>query len=108
MAWEKRRNGREYYYRARRVGDRIEKTYVGGGAKGQAAAAADRAARKSRAEARQGDWEKLLDVDQLVIGLEELARNLDLIVTCQALCAGWKKHSRQWRASKNERNRGHD
>jgi hypothetical protein len=38
MAWEERSNGRWYYYRARRVGHRVFKEYIGGPTVGDIAA----------------------------------------------------------------------
>ena len=97
MAWERRGNGK-FYYRSRRVQGRVVKEYVGGGEAGHQAAAADQASRKSR---RQAVWlgkEENKDVDDLVVQLNEFGTLLDQVLTCQLLCAGWKKHHRQWRS----------
>jgi len=48
MAWETRRNGRQYYYRSRRLGHRVVQEYLGAGCVAYAAAAEDEAARAKR------------------------------------------------------------
>ena len=101
MAWERRRNGHTYYYRAQREGDRVVKTYIGRGEKGRLAAAADEAARRSRAESKQIDFDKRHALDDLVAHLDEFGRTVDLIVTCQAARLGWKKDNRHWRSPRN-------
>ena len=99
MAWERRRNGRAYYYRVRREGDRIVKEYVGAGEKGRRAAEADQAAREAvlLREARGQDVEVLIDQ------LQEFASMVEQLVACQLVSAGWKTHNRQWRSPKNVR-----
>ena len=89
MAWERRRNGHMFYYRAERVGDRIVKQYVGGGEKGRLAAAADQAVRDSHAQAvqlhtpdRRPRWISYVAL------LDEFGELVDLLIPCQLLCSG--------------------
>jgi hypothetical protein len=96
MAYERRRNGKLFYYRSRREGDRVVKTYVGGGEIGHQAAEADQAARRQAAQLRKETSRKL---EQLVSNLDEFDRMADQLLTCQLLSAGWKQHHRQWRSS---------
>lgn len=56
MAWEQRGN-RRYYYRAKKIGGRVVKHYLGAGIAAHNAAAKDKAARDRRiaeADARKG------------------------------------------------------
>ena len=46
MSWETRPNGRRYYTRTRRINGRVVRIYIGGGAKGNAAAITDWARRQ--------------------------------------------------------------
>ena len=97
MGWERRRNGREYYYRSRREGDRVVKEYVGGGETGRRAAAADQADRDASRQAAQLRQEESGKLEPLVANLDEFDRLVDQLLTCKLLCAGWKRHHRQWR-----------
>lgn len=108
MAWERRRNGRLYYYRVRREGDRVAKEYVGTGEAGRRAAEADQAARDARREAAQRRKEQGRPVSELSACLDELGRLTDLLVACHLLTHGWKQHHRQWRAPTNGRARSHN
>ena len=98
MAWERRTNGKRYYYRFRRDGNRTIKIYVGAGEKGRAAAAEDQAQRQSRkaeklaARGRAAAWATLLRQidDGNVILQATLAQEL--------LAAGWRKPARTWRS----------
>ena len=101
MAWERRRNGRTYYYRVRRDDDRVVKEYVGAGEKGRRAADADQAAREARREAGRLRKDRGQDVvGDLLDQLQELDSRVDQLVACQLVCAGFRRHHRQWRASK--------
>lgn len=104
MAWEKRRTG-TFYYRSRRVGDRVVKVYVGRGEQGRRAAEADQAARDSRREAARLHKEKSQSVDDLIAQLDEIDRIVDQLMTCQLLRSGWRQHHREWRPPTNGRRR---
>jgi hypothetical protein len=99
VGWERRQNGEWYYYRARREGSRILKTYVGGGEKGRLAAEADRAARAALAAKRQQTQDDALRA--MTTSLDEVDELADRLVVSQLLGLGWKQHHRQWRPSRN-------
>lgn len=107
MGWEPRRCGRLYYYIARREGNRVRKIYCGSGERGRQAAEADEAARKSRAEAVELRQAKQRPLDELASYLDEIGAFVDLLVAGELIGAGWKKHHRQWRSTKNGRARSH-
>ncbi len=103
MAWERRPNGRQYYYRGRREGRRVVKEYAGGGEAGLLAAEADEASRRDREQAAQQRAERQRPLDDLVLHLDEFDKLVDQVVTGQLLSAGWTKHHRQWRPRNNGR-----
>jgi hypothetical protein len=107
MSWETRRNGNRYYYRSRRQDGRVVREYVGGGEKGRRAAEADAAARDSREQAAKLLAEKNRPVDGLAAHLDVFGKIVDQLVTCQLLCAGWRRHHRGWREPKSGRIRRH-
>ena len=100
MAWERRRNGRTYYYHWQRVGLRAVKQYVGSGEKGLRAAEADRASREAHRHADLQRAEKRRPVDKLAAHLDQFDTMLDQLVSRQLVCAGWRQHHRQWMAPK--------
>lgn len=99
MAWERRGNGRcYYYYTAKRVGRRVLKQYCGAGQTGLRAAARDIAIRLRRAQEarRQRQWQK--SINGVTSLLDESERLLKSLLTTHLLCGGFKCHKRQWRS----------
>ena len=93
MTWERRRNARSYYYRARRVGPRVVKEYLGGGAAGEVAAREDAVQRATRAEQQQPQAHDAMH-DQL----SALSCQADAIVETALVAAGYHRHHRgPWR-----------
>ncbi len=101
MGWEARRGGRRFYYRARRLGDRVVKEYVGGGERGRLAAEADEAARRVREQAELQRVERQRPMDDLAATMNEFDQLVNQVVTCHLLSARWKQHHRQWRSTGN-------
>jgi hypothetical protein len=97
MAFERRRNGRQYYYRSRREDGGVLKEYIGAGEAGRRAAEADQAARNLKIGAARRRQEKQRSIDELGQLLADLGRLVDRVVGYQLVSAGWKKHHRQWR-----------
>jgi predicted dinucleotide-utilizing enzyme len=98
MAWKPRRNGRRYYYRSRRVGDRIVTDYLGSGQAGELAAVKDAAKREARltvAAARHTERQRFSDLDEAFADLDTVVETL----TRAALtAAGYHQHHRgEWR-----------
>ena len=99
MAWERRAN-REYYYRSLRQENRVVKTYVGCGQRAYQAAEADQAAREARKVESLRRAERTRPVSKLVVHLDQFDTMLDQFVAFSLVCAGWKRHHRQWMVRK--------
>lgn len=96
MAWE-RRGDRRYYYRSRRVGEKVVKEYVGTGPAAEEAARQDAEQRANRKAIRQGEArrsEEFAAVERLVASVAHQAAEL---VEAAALAAGYHHHHRLWR-----------
>jgi hypothetical protein len=39
----------------------------------------------------------------LAVLLNELGTLVDMVVECQLVCAGWRKHHREWRPNRGRR-----
>src|SRR4051812_38175562 len=88
MAWERRRNGRKYYYRSQRAGLRTIKQYVGSGEKGRQAAEADRVVRETRLQSAARRAETLRPIDRIAAQLDQIDKMLDQVVAFRLVCAG--------------------
>jgi hypothetical protein len=98
MAWESRRNGRQYYYRSRRIGGRVVKQYFGAGIAAYKAAAEDEAARERRiaeADARAAERMRMAEPELLLDALEVATKAL---MRSTLTAAGYHQHHRgEWR-----------
>jgi hypothetical protein len=99
LGWERRRNGRQYYYRVQRIRDRVVKTYIGHGEKGLKAAEEDAIERQNQALAAERCNEPSLV--ELATYLGEFDRLVDQLVTRQLAAAGYRLHHREWRPPTN-------
>jgi hypothetical protein len=105
MGWETRPGRARYYTRSHKRGGKVIREYVGGGAVGELAAAADalrRAQRRAGREARrdeQARWRAALGL------LLELSDGTGLLVKATLLPAGFYQHGRSsWRRRGHVRN----
>jgi hypothetical protein len=101
MAWERRRNGRLYFYRARRIGGRVVKRYVGAGKAGEMAARMDAERRAERSEEMQ--WRQQFDLASRM--LATLGEECDDLARSALAEAGLYQHHREWRRYGNRRNK---
>jgi hypothetical protein len=92
------REGRRYYYRSVRLGNRVVRQYVGTDPLAELAATADalkRAQRRSQAEARRRDRALLEEADGPLLELNGVA---DLLTRAALTAAGFHQHERgEWR-----------
>lgn len=96
MGWEERQ-GRKYYYRKRRIGDRVASEYVGTGPDAEAAAAIDELERLAREEERQlfqQERDRQRAIDEAVDRACRLIRHL---IYAALLLNGYHMHRGQWR-----------
>jgi hypothetical protein len=96
VAWELRGKKR-VYYRSRRVGRKVHRIYLGGGAAAQKAAEKDAATRAKRAAERAAlaaFQSQLADADRLVA---EVQQGVDVLTEATLLASGFHEHHGQWR-----------
>ncbi len=96
MALEKR-NGRVYYYKSRRDGEKVRKVYVGAGDFAHLAAKLDEAERLRREEEAaywKAECERLERSGAFLQELEEVA---EVLVRAHLLASGFHQHKGQWR-----------
>ena len=98
MGWERRRNGSRYYYRARKIGGRVVKEYVGTGPEAELAAAQDADTRAGRAAASAARRTTRAGFDSLDAPLDAFAAALDSLTRAGLLLAGYHRHhGGEWR-----------
>jgi len=87
-----------YYYRARKVGGRVVKEYVGHGPAAVAMAAQDEATRVDRraaAEARRTRQSQLNDLDRVT---DAAGASIETLLNASLVAAGYHRHHRgEWR-----------
>src|SRR5687767_7847168 len=98
MAWETRDGRGRYYTRTHKVNGRVVREYVGGGVKGELAAAED-AARRAQRHARdallRAEKERWRAADAALDELDDLVR---LLAHASLHAAGYHRHAQgEWR-----------
>jgi hypothetical protein len=108
MGWETRRGRGRYFTRSRREGGRVIREYVGKGALGESADAADkfrRAATKRELERTRAEAARWENADVL---LQQIALAMRLLVTAVLVDAGFHQHKRgEWRRKRDTRQDRH-
>ncbi len=100
MGWETR-DGRDYYYRKRRVGGQVESVYVGGGLAGTLAAREDAQAARQRLTERAARASP--DVAAMDEALGAFVEYVDTLATAHLLTHGYHRHHRgEWRKRRGE------
>jgi hypothetical protein len=95
VAWK---NG--YYYRNRRIGDKVISEYVGGGYLGMFVEQADEEKRQEAQQKRQA-WQATVDAEQeLDAMLDEVTALVNTYAGALMLATGHYQHKRQWRKQK--------
>lgn len=97
MGIEARRNGKVYYYKKRREGDRVISEYVGGGlvvslAKRQSEI--ERAQREAELAQRRAERMSMAELDRQ---MDEFSNLVDTVIAAELLLSGYHQHKRQWR-----------
>jgi hypothetical protein len=96
MGWDVR-GKRRYYYKSKRIGDRVKRVYLGAGESAQKAATEDAAKKAKRAE----DETALATFKATLAGVDNLTLDahdgVGLLTDAALLAAGFHKHRAQWR-----------
>ncbi len=93
MGWEKRRNGKQYFYTKRRIGCRVVSVYLGGG-EGAVVAASQLATKSNDRAQLKHEKSAQLELEKEFIKLETLV--LNCIEQRLSKC-GYHKHRGEWR-----------
>jgi len=92
-----KRNGRVYYYKSRRDGEKVRKVYVGAGDFAHLAAQLDEAERLKREE-ETTRWRKEKErLEASAAFVKELEGAAEILTRAQLLMAGFHKHKGEWR-----------
>jgi hypothetical protein len=96
-----RRNGRLYYYRSIRNGEKVRKLYVGAGEFARICSEIDLLRRTSRRAQRERDRVELERVKGLVAPLEEVSEATKVLVTAHLVDGGYRKRKGEWRRARS-------
>ena len=96
MGLEKR-NGRVYYYKSRRDGEKVRKVYVGAGDFAHLAAKLEEAERLRREE-EAAYWEAERErLERSVAFVQELEEAAEVLLRAHLLASGFHHYKGQWR-----------
>lgn len=96
MAWEDR-NGRSYYYRKERRGDRVVSEYVGAGEVARLRARLDAMQREEDEEARERERSLRVTDKAHDVSLDILREVCETLTVAALVADGFHTHKRQWR-----------
>ena len=98
MAWEQR-NGRQYYYRKRREGNRVVSEYLGSGLEAEQYAQAS----QEKEKRIQSERERRREIASTNEQVDDICKTLNDAVRAWLLALGYRQHKRQWRKKRNVR-----
>jgi len=102
MSWERRRNGTRYYYRARKIGGRVVKEYLGTGSEAERAATQDASERSVRAAASIARRTTRAELHSVEAPLDAFTVALDSLTSAGLLLAGYyRHHGGEWRGRRD-------
>ena len=101
MAWLKKGN-HEYYYRSRRIGDRVVSEYVGSGPLANLIAEQDQDDRLERELERRSELEEQRSHKRLEQQADSAGDLINAMVQAAFLVTGHHTHKRQWRKRRDE------
>jgi hypothetical protein len=96
-----RRDGRLYYYRSIRDGERVRKGYVGAGEVARICSETDLLRRTSRRAQRERERAELERLNGLVAPLEELSDVAEVLVIAHLVDGGYRKRKGEWRRARS-------
>ena len=96
MGWEER-NGKRYYYRKRRIGNRVVSEYVGGGEIGDLVAELDAIERRERRAERAACLEERNHDLEIARGIDAVGDRVLALTRAVLLANGYHTHKGQWK-----------
>jgi hypothetical protein len=99
MAWEDR-NGKSYYYRKERDGDRVRSVYVGGGETARLIAQLDEIERAERIVEQQAEREWREEIESPDDKLGAFGAKVRDVAAATLIISGFHRHKREWRRKK--------
>jgi hypothetical protein len=96
-----RRDGRLYYYRSIRAGEKVRKRYVGAGEFARICYETDILRRSSRRAQRERERAELERMEGLVAPLEEVSEAAKVLVTAHLVDGGYRKRKGEWRRARS-------
>jgi hypothetical protein len=98
MGFEARHNnGKLYYYKKRREGDRVISEYVSSGELAEIIDLTTRLEQNRKQEIRAGIQAQQMSMDRINSIVDSHSEAVDRIVELHLLALGYHKHKRQWR-----------
>src|SRR5579884_4407493 len=98
MSWDKSKTGKRYYSQSKRVGDKILRTYIGGGPLAQVIALEDAKRREERRRLR-ADLESHLAI---IASIDRFCAEVDLVMARHLSGKGYHQHNRgEWRKKRS-------
>ena len=96
-----RRDGRLYYYRSVRDGERVRKRYVGAGEFARICSETDILQRTSRRAQRERERAELERMEALLAPLEEVSEAAKVLVIAHLVDGGYRKRKGEWRRARS-------
>ena len=96
-----RRDGRLYYYRSVRDGEKVRKVYVGAGEFARVCSETDILQRTSQRAQRERQRAELERLKGLVAPLEEVSEAAKVLVTAHLVAGGYRKRKGEYRRARN-------
>ena len=98
-----RRNGRPYYYRSVRDGERVRKVYVGAGEIARISHEEDMLQRTTREAERKREKEELERLKALAAPVLEISEAAEILAHAHLIAAGYHRHKGEYRRARGER-----
>ena len=96
-----RRDGRLYYYRSVRDGERVRKVYVGAGEVARICYETDILRRTGRRAQRERERAELERLERLVAPVEELSDAAKVLLIAHLVDGGYRKRKGEWRRARS-------
>jgi hypothetical protein len=97
VAIETRANGKQYFYRSRRIDGRVVREYVASGPEATVAAEADRQERQQREAAQAAERRELDLINAALEPLAAFEHVFEITLEAALSASGFHKHKGQWR-----------